>query len=75
MKPTNNPTQYKDIVRGIATKAEERIREALTFNSNTTITVHKLEKELKHPVAKELSKTLSLPDNTPDDYRKFIKSE
>jgi hypothetical protein len=68
----NNPSQYKSIVQEIATAAEKRIRDALGFDDNTIISIYKLEKQLKLPAMKELEKSLSLPDNTPDDMRKFF---
>ncbi|KAG7356501.1 hypothetical protein IV203_001187 [Nitzschia inconspicua] len=70
---SNNPVQYKDLIRGIATKAEEKIRENLGFDSKT-ITIYKVEKQLTLPRMKGLEKSLNLPDNTPDDMRKFFNS-
>jgi len=58
----------------IATAAEERIREALSFEDKT-ISMHKLEKALKDPNMKELERTLKLPVNTPEDAHKFFESD
>jgi hypothetical protein len=69
----NNPSQYKNIVREIATAAEKRIRDALGFDDDTIISMYKLEKQLKLPAMKEVEKSLSLPDNTPGDMRKFFR--
>ena len=71
LKPTNPaPGQHKDVIHGIATKAEERIREAFGFNPKPfVISVYKLEPF--HPRMKKLD----LPDNTPDDMRKFFDSK
>jgi len=70
----NHPSQYKDVIKGIVTPAEKRLREALGFDDDKTLSIYKLEKELKQPAAKELGKSLKLPDNTPDDARKFFNS-
>lgn len=73
---SNNRPQYKQDVFALARPAEERIREALGF-SEATITRRKLEKQ---PGLKELEDSLKLPDNmfklpdnTPDDWRKYFK--
>lgn len=70
VKP-ENPARYKEIIRDIATKAEERIREAIGFDDRTIITIYKLEKQLK---LVKLETVRQLPDNTPDDIRKFFNS-
>jgi hypothetical protein len=72
MKP-KNPAQYKEIIRDTATKAEQRIRQMIEYDDTTTITIHKLEKLLKQ--VKELETSGRLPDNTPDDMRKYFKSD
>ena len=69
IKP-KNPTRYKEMIREIATKAEERIRRALAFDDSAKITIYKIEKQLK--LAKDLETSQQLPDNTPDEYRKFF---
>ena len=46
----------------------ERTRNTLGFNDDENITPYKLEKK---PM-KDLEKTLKLPDDTPDEMRKFF---
>jgi hypothetical protein len=66
-----DPSQYKEVIRRIATTAEERIRNDFSFG-NRNISVYKL---TSHPAMKELEKTLKLPENTPEDARKVFKSD
>ena len=68
---TGNRVQYKKDIFAIARAAEVQIRAALGFDAKTTITRHKLEKQ---PGLKELEKALKLPDNTPEDMRKFFNT-
>jgi hypothetical protein len=70
----NNPSEYKGVIHAIATAAEKRILDAFGLEDKT-ISIYKLEKQLKLPAMKELEKSLRLPDNTPDDMRKFFKKE
>ena len=65
-------TNDKDTIKGIATTAEKRLREALNFEEGKTLSIYKLEKQLK--TTKELEKQRKLPDNTPDDIRKFFNN-
>lgn len=64
----------KDVAREIAAVAEKRLRVALGFDDKTTISIYKLENQLKLPGMKELEKSLKLPDNTPEDARKFFNN-
>ena len=68
-----NPSQYKNVIRDIATTAEARIRETMGFDDKTIISRHKLEKQLKLPEVKKHEKTLKLPEDTPEDIRNFFK--
>jgi len=69
---SNNSAQHKKDVFSIARSAEERIRVVLRFDPKSTITHSKLEKQ---PGLKELEGTLKLPDNTPDGWCKFFKTD
>jgi len=73
-----NPSHHKDLIRGIATLAEKRLRkhEALGFKDKETVSVCKLEKQLGEvpaAVKEELEKK-PLPVDTPDDMCKFFSS-
>jgi hypothetical protein len=70
----SNPSQYKSNIRAIANAAEKRICDALGLEEDT-ISVYKLEKQLKLPHLKDLEKTLKLPSNTPEEMKKFFKSD
>ena len=72
--PEDQLQQYKEVVRGIATTAENRIHQALGFEDKP-LSIYKLEKELARPAVKEWEKTLKLPGNTPEDVRKFFKTD
>ena len=63
-------TKDSDEVRGIATLAEKRLRESLKFDEGRPLSMYKLEKELKG--TNSLEKTHRLPDNTPEEMRKFF---
>ena len=65
-----DPSHYNEVLRRIATAAEERIRSNLGFE-NKRISIHTL---TSHSMLKTLEKTLKLPVNTPDDIRKFFNS-
>jgi len=67
----NDPLQYKESIRRIATAAEERIRNDLCFG-NRIITIYKLN---GHSEMKNLEKSLKLPENTPEEACKFFKSD
>jgi hypothetical protein len=66
-----DPSKYKETVRRIATTAEERIRKDLDFDDKN-ISIYKL---TKHPSMKSLENTIELPDNTPEDARKFCNAD
>ena len=74
LKPENSPYHDKTVIRAIANEAEKRVREAVGFDDIETVSVYKLEKKLSLSVVKEYEKSLNLPDNTPDDARKFFNS-
>lgn len=63
-------TKDKDEIRGIAIPAEKRLREALKFDGEKPLSMYRLEKELKR--SNSLEKACELPDNTPDEMRKFF---
>ena len=71
VKNTTNRVEYKKDVYSTARAAEDRVRVALRFQDNTVITRRKLEKQ---PGLKDLELALSLPTNTPDDWRKFFNT-
>lgn len=64
-------TQLKERLRLMATSAEERTHNDLGFG-NRRITVHTL---TQHPDIKTLENTLKLPDNAPEEMRKFFTDE
>jgi len=66
----------KSAIRVIATAAEKRLLDALGLEDKS-ISIYKLEKQLKLPEMKEMlvEKSLKLPENTPDDMRKFFKGD
>jgi len=66
-------SKHKEMVRRIATAAEERMRDALGFEDKT-ISMHKLEKALKDPNMKELERTLKAPANTPEDAANSLRA-
>jgi hypothetical protein len=70
--PPEDPSQYKEVIRGIATQAEERIRNEFCFAKKTKISIHTLTTHLE---MKTFEKTLKLPENTPEEARKFFKSD
>lgn len=66
-----DPSKYKEVIRRIATAAEECTRNDFEFG-NKKISIHTL---TNHPATKTLEKTLKLPDNTPEAMRRFFKSD
>jgi len=70
---TEDRSKHKEMVRRIATAAEERMRDALGFEDKT-ISMHKLEKALKDPNMKELERTLKAPANTPEDAANSLRA-
>jgi len=71
------PSHYKEKVRRIASAAEERIRddfEEFKDKKDKIITIYKLEKVLKRQEIKELERTWTLPEDAPEEARKFFKS-
>ena len=62
------PPKCKEVLRRIATAAEEHIRNDLRFE-NKRISVATL---TSHPMTEDLEKTPSLPANTPEDICKFF---
>ena len=79
MKPENPSSSHcKDVIQGVSIAAEKRLREAFgevlqeEVDSDKTLSVHKLEKLVKLPPVKKMEKSLSLPDDTPEDARKFF---
>jgi len=54
---------------------EDRSKHKALGFEDKTISMCKLEKALKDPNMKELERTLKLPTNTPEDARKFFKSD
>ena len=58
-------------VKSIADEAEARIRHDFGIGDKS-LTLHKLN---GHLATKMLKKTLKSPENTPDDMRKFFKSD
>jgi len=69
---SNNSAQCKKDVFSTARSAEERIRVVLRFDPKSTITRSKLEKQ---PGPKKSEGTLKLPDDTPDGWCKFFKTD
>lgn len=64
-------TPDKETIRRVAYDAENRIRRDLEFGKKS-VSIYTL---TQHDNIKELEKTLKLPDNTPEDARKFFKSD
>jgi hypothetical protein len=71
LMPTN-PLQYKEEIRRIATAAEDRVRKDFDFGDKV-ITPNKLQRQLKDvPRFRETEMKGKLPDNTPEDWRRFF---
>ena len=66
----DDPSKYKEVLRRSATAAEERIRNSLDFGDKK-ISIYTM---VNLPNLKDLEKKLNLPANTPEDWRKFFKS-
>ena len=66
-----NHQECKLLVKSITDLAEERIRHDFDIGDQS-LTMHKLN---GHSATKTLEKTLKSPENTPDDMRKFFKSD
>ena len=66
--PSTPDKQFKEVLRKIATAAEERIRKDFGFGDKPIS--HWMLAD--HPMTKTLEKTLNLPENTPQDIRKFL---
>ncbi|CAB9527068.1 expressed unknown protein [Seminavis robusta] len=67
------PTANKEEIRRIAKPAEDQIRQTLQFEKDKVITHSKLERKLKLPAFREIEKKGKLPENTPEDWRKFFE--
>ncbi|CAB9513877.1 expressed unknown protein [Seminavis robusta] len=67
------PTANKEEIRRIAKPAEDQIRQSLQFEKDKVITHSKLERKLKLPAFREIEKKGKLPENTPEDWRKFFE--
>lgn len=65
-----DPLQHKEVIHRIAAAAEECTCNDFGFGSKA-ISICKLS---SHPSMKMLEKSLKLPENTPEDARKFFKS-
>ena len=68
--PPDDPPLHKEVLRRTATSAEERIHNDLGFG-NKKISVHTL---TALPAIKTLEKEKKLPENTPEEIRKFFSS-
>ena len=66
----DDPSKHKEVLRRIASTAEERIRSSLNFGDKR-ISVYAL---TNLPEIKDLETKLNLPMNTPSDWQKFFKS-
>lgn len=66
-----DPSKFKEAVRRIAAAAEERIRNNPCFGDKT-ITIHRLK---HHPDLRKFETSLGLPENTPENARKFFSSD
>jgi hypothetical protein len=70
-RPDGSSESWKESLRGTATAAEQCIREDFSFGDKT-ISIYKL---TSHPLMKYLEKSLKLPENTPECFRKIFKSD
>jgi hypothetical protein len=64
----DDPSKYKEVLRRTATVAEERIRNSLDYGDKK-ISIYTL---VNLPDIKDREKTLKLPDDTPEEMRKFF---
>jgi len=69
--PDSPDSSWKESLRRTATEAEDRIRNKLELG-NKNLSIYKL---TTHPLMKTLEETMKLPENTPEDLRKFFKSD
>jgi hypothetical protein len=69
--PPEDPGKYKEILRRVAVAAEERLRASHESLKEKDISFYVLINELSTSKVDELK--LSLPDNTPPEWRKLFK--